>query len=155
MQPAKIIDLSCIKETWTHFIKTGKVLPEMDPLITASWLRSAPSLNPVSQPQWTYLSDDVLPLTLNQHASLRRIARPLMDDIHQFIEGSGAMLILSDSTNCVLELLGDTDIMGYADTLGLRQGAFLDESRLGTNALAVALIEGCPAYVVGPEHFLT
>jgi transcriptional activator for dhaKLM operon len=45
--------------------------------------------------------------------------------------------------------------MGYADTLGLRQGAFLDESRLGTNALAVALIEGCPAYVVGPEHFLT
>jgi transcriptional activator for dhaKLM operon len=96
-----------------------------------------------------------LPLTLNQHASLRRIARPLMEDIHQFIEGSGAMLILSDSTNCVLELLGDTDIMGYADTLGLRQGAFLDESRLGTNALAVALIEGCPAYVVGPEHFLT
>jgi transcriptional activator for dhaKLM operon len=155
MQPAKIIDLSCIKETWTHFINTGKVLPEMDPLITASWLRSAPRLNPVSPPQWTYLSDDVLPLTLNQHASLRRIARPLMEDIHQFIEGSGAMLILSDSTNCVLELLGDTDIMGYADTLGLRQGAFLDESRLGTNALAVALIEGCPAYVVGPEHFLT
>jgi transcriptional activator for dhaKLM operon len=155
MQPAKIIDLSCIKETWTHFINTGKVLPEMDPLITASWLRSAPRLNPLSPPQWTYLSDDVLPLTLNQHASLRRIARPLMEDIHQFIEGSGAMLILSDSTNCVLELLGDTDIMGYADTLGLRQGAFLDESRLGTNALAVALIEGCPAYVVGPEHFLT
>ncbi len=155
MQPAKTIDLSRIKETWVHFINTGKMLPETDPLIAASWQRSAPRLNPLRPPQWVYLSDDVLPLTLNQHTSLRQIARPLMEDIHQFIEGSGATLILSDSTNCVLELLGDMNMMDYADTLGLRRGAFLDESRLGTNAFAVALIEGCPAHMVGPEHFLS
>ena len=149
-------DLEQLKRAWEHFTATGR-LPsdiEVDPLVTISWQRSAPRLNPLSLPQWAYLSADVLPLTLNQHTSLRRIARPLMEDIHQFIEGSGAMLILSDSTNCVLELLGDADTVDYAGTLGLRRGAFLDESRLGTNAFAVALIESCPAQVVGPEHFL-
>jgi transcriptional activator for dhaKLM operon len=108
----------------------------------------------VGPPQWVYLSEEVLPLTLNQHATLRRIARPLMEDVHQFIEGSGAMIILSDSTNCALELLGDSEMVDYATGLGLRCGVFLDESRIGTNAFAVALIESSPAQVVGAEHFL-
>ncbi len=93
-------------------------------------------------------------MTLSQHASLRAIARPLMEDIHQFIEGAGAMLILSDSTTCALEMLGDKTTVDYAAGLGLRRGVFLDESRIGTNAFAVALIERGPAQVVGPEHFL-
>lgn len=148
-------NLDQLKASWESFIATGKPPPVADPLVAISWQRCAPRLNPLRPPQWVYLSDDVLPLTLNQHTSLRRIARPLMEDIHQFIEGSGAMLLLLDSTNCMLESLGDTNMMSYADTLGLRRGAFLDESRLGTNAFAVALIEGCPAHVVGPEHFLS
>jgi transcriptional activator for dhaKLM operon len=77
-----------------------------------------------------------------------------MEDIHQFIECSGAMILLTDSTNCPLELLGDKRIIEHVNKLGLRQGVLLDEGHIGTNAFAVALIESFPVQVIGPEHFL-
>lgn len=78
MQPASYApDLAHIKDAWVHFIATGQVWSDLDPLVALSWQRCAPRLNPKGPPQWTYLSDDVLPLTLSQHASLRTIACPL------------------------------------------------------------------------------
>ena len=157
MQPARQPpDLDGLKKAWEHFTATGHFLPgaDADPLVRMSWQRCAPRLNPLGLPQWVYVSPDVLPLTLRQHVPLMTLARPIIEDIYQFLEDNGAMLILADSTSCMLDLLGDQDIVAYAATLGIRQGVFLDESRIGTNAFAVALIEGCPAWIVGPEHFL-
>ena len=156
MQPSNAsADLERLKEMWLAFTTTGRLAPDIDPLVGSSWQRCAPRLNPASPPQWAYVSDEVLPLTLSQHASLRAVARPIMEDIHQFIEGSGAILLLLDSTTCVLEMLGHTTMLQHTTDLGIRQGAFLDESRLGTLAFAVALIERCPAQVVASEHFLS
>lgn len=157
MQPTNTpLDLAQLNTIWEAFTTTGHFLTKvnLDPLVAVSWQRCAPRLNPAGPPQWAYVSPDVLPLTLNQHAKLRAIARPIMEDIHQFIEGSRAILVLSDSTNCILEMLGDHDMWAEAERRGLRQGAFLDESRIGTNAWAVALIESSPAQIIGPEHFL-
>jgi transcriptional activator for dhaKLM operon len=147
-------DLAKLKEAWKHFVTTGQVSPNVDPLVGLSWQRCGPRMNPSSPPQWVYVSDDVLPLTLSQHASLRAIARPIMEDIHQLIKDTSTMLLLLDSTTCVLELLGDAVMREYAAELGTRRGVFLDEGRLGTNAFATALLESCPAQVVGHEHFL-
>lgn len=122
--------------------------------MAVSWQRCAPRLDPTSAPQWVYVSDDVLPLTLNQNIALRTIARPIMEDVHQFTEGTGVLLVLCDSTHCVLELVGDAGTRAHVERLGLRPGAFLDESRAGTNGPAVALVERCPAQIVGAEHFL-
>jgi transcriptional activator for dhaKLM operon len=158
MQPANSSpDLLRLEQIWKHFTTTGRLPPDadLDPLVAISWQRCAPRLKADGPPQWAYVSKEVLPLTLNQHAALRAIARPIMEDTHQFIEGAGAALALTDNTSCVLELLGDETILEHACCLGFRPGVFLDESRLGTNAFAVALVESSPAQVVGPEHFLT
>jgi transcriptional activator for dhaKLM operon len=155
MQPAfRNPDLQQLLADWQHFVATAQLPPGLDPLIAVSWQRCAPRLNPRGQPQWVYLSDDVLTRTLSQRAPLRRIARPIMEDVYQFSEGTGTILILSDSTSCVLEVVGDAGMLEQARRLGVRPGVFLDEGRVGTNAIAVALLEGCPAQVVGPEHFL-
>ncbi len=155
MQPANsTVDLEQLTAAWVALTTSSRLAPDIDPLVGSSWQRCLPRLNPVSPPQWAYVSDEVLPLTLSQHAFLRAIARPIMEDIHQFIEGSGAALLLLDSTTCLLEILGNRAMLDGATDLGMRQGAFLDESRLGTTAFAVALIERCPTQVVGPEHFL-
>jgi transcriptional regulator of acetoin/glycerol metabolism len=148
------IDLLRLRNAWSEFVDAGQIRPGLDPLIAISWRRCAPRLNPSGPPHWVYLSDEVLPLTLSQHAPLRAIARPLMEDVHQFAEAAGAALLLSDSTNCLLELLGDQPMVDDATRLGFRRGAFLDESRIGTNAFSVGLIERGPVQVVGPEHFL-
>jgi transcriptional activator for dhaKLM operon len=151
------LNVNRLKAVWEHFTTTGQFLPEasLDPLVVVSWQRCAPRLNPANPPQWAYVSPDVLRLTLSQHTILRTIARPIMEDIHQFIDGSGALILLSDSTNCLLEWLGDKNTFDEAYRLGFRQGVFLDEGHIGTNAFAVALIENYPAQVVGPEHFFS
>ena len=156
MQPTQSrADLTSLRQAWERFTATGRLSPDLDPLVASSWQRCAPLLNPAAGPRWVYLSIEVLPLTLNQHAALRAIARPIMEDVHQFVEGAGVTLLLADSTTCVLETVGDASLCAKITALGMRQGAFLDESRIGTNAFAVALFESSPAQIVGPEHFLS
>src|SRR4051812_20323030 len=133
--------LDGIQQAWTEFTMRGLLSPQIDPSVAASWQRCAPRLNPEQPPHWVYLSSSVLPTLLRRHSALRDIARPIMEDVYQSIEGSGSILMLSDSTNCVLEFLGDSDTLRRATRLGLRQGAFLDEGSLGANAFAVALAE--------------
>ncbi|MGQ0602716.1 MAG: sigma-54-dependent Fis family transcriptional regulator [Anaerolineales bacterium] len=146
-------DLHRLDTLWRHFLATNQLLPELDPLVAQSWRRCAPRLNPHSPLHWAYVSAEVWPLTLNQHITMLAIARPIMEDVHQYIDGSGAVLILADNTDCVLECLGDSELLSSARDFGLRPGAFLDESRIGTNGWAVALIERSPAQIIGAEHF--
>jgi transcriptional activator for dhaKLM operon len=155
MQPTgRPIDAAGLKTAWDQFVGSGRLAPDLDPLIASSWRRCAPRLDPHGLPHWVYAGANRLPLASVQHSFLGMVARPVMEDIYQFIEGSGALLILTDPSACVFEMFGDPDIEADTRTLGFRPGAFLDESSIGTNAFSLALMEGTPAQVLGPEHFL-
>lgn len=155
MQPSDVpMDVARLKEAWERFVDDGRLDPGMDPVVSISWQRCAPRLNPRKAPQWAYLSPSTLPLTSVQHSFLRLVARPVMEDIYQFIEGSGNLLVLTDSSACIFEMLGDPGIEEYMRSLGFKPGAFLDESRIGTNAFASSMAESFPVQIVGPEHFL-
>lgn len=155
MQPSDVpMDVARLKADWERFVEDGTLPPGMDPVVALSWQRCAPRLNPRGTPQWAYLSPSMLPLTSVQHSFLRLVARPVMEDIYQFIEGAGHLLVLTDSSACVFEMLGDPGIEDPMRALGFRPGAFLDEGRIGTNAFSLALTEGFPVQIVGPEHFL-
>ncbi len=155
MQPSSTLpDPARLNEIWEQYVTRGKLTPDLDPLVAISWQRCGPRLNPRGVPQWAYLSPEVLPLALSKHSAFRLVARPLMEDIYQFIEGTGVLLVLIDNTTCALELLGDPLTGQQTGHLGLRPGAFLDESRIGTTAFSIALLDSSPAQVVGPEHLL-
>src|SRR5258706_9912201 len=156
MQPGTIhFDLEALLAVWQKFRTDNTIPPEavVDPLVLTSWQRCVPRMNPVGAPHWVSVRADVLPSTLNQNAALLAIARPIMEDVHQFIEGSQALLILVDKANCILELLGDREMLTFAKQLGMEQGVYLSEGHIGTNAWAMALMESSPVQVVGPEHF--
>ena len=156
MQPSDVtVEVARLLGMWERFVAEGRLDPDLDPVVALSWQRCAPRLDPRRAPQWAYLSPSTLPLTSVQHSFLRLVARPVMEDIYQFIEGSGHLLVLTDSSACVFELLGDPVIEEQLRTLGIRPGAFLDEGRIGTNAFALALAESFPVQILGPEHFLT
>jgi transcriptional regulator of acetoin/glycerol metabolism len=157
MQPSeKHPDFAHLKQAWETFVSTNRLLPniEMDPLVTVSWQRCALRMNPIKPPHWVYESDRVFSATLNQHASLLNIARPILEDIYQYLEGCSLALALTDNTGCLIEILGETTILAKLKEMEIHPGIFLDEGRAGTNAVAIALAEGLPAQVVGPEHFL-
>src|SRR5687768_11131284 len=115
-------DLDRLRAAWERFTTAGELAPWLDPLIALSWQRCAPRLSPAAGPPWSYASPDVLPLTVRQHKALMTLARPIMEDIYQYLEGSDAVLILADVTGCVLDLLGDPAPLAALTALGIRQG---------------------------------
>ncbi|MCB0076444.1 MAG: sigma 54-interacting transcriptional regulator [Anaerolineales bacterium] len=85
---------------------------------------------------------------------LLEVARPVMEDIYQWIQGSNSLLILADRSGCILDLLGDPTMIGHAATVGWHGGAQWSEGNAGTNAIALSLREASPVQVTGEEHFL-
>ncbi len=155
MQPnAFPVDSEQLARQWTRFVETRFLLPGIDPLISNSWRRCAPLLNPYAQPPLARLNPDTLQRVLISQFDLIAIARPLMEDINQFIEGGESLIALLDSTGCVLAVLGSPGILERASRIGLMPGTFWDEGRVGTNAFALAQVERTPALVIGPEHYL-
>ncbi len=156
MQTQKIQEgIARLKSAWELFTSTGKIVEAagLNPLVAASWTRCSLRMNPNGPLHWDYASENTLKSTLKQHTTLRNIARPIMEDIYEFMEGSRTALILTDSTGCLLEMIGEPGLIVELQMLGLRSGAYLDEGHLGTNAIAVTLFEALPAQVIGPEHF--
>jgi len=125
----------------------------LDPFVYRSWQRCAPLLDSWSKPRLTALDGQTLDRVLIKQAGLLSTACPLIDDIHQFAEGSGFVVLLTDSTACILEVSGDRSLVASLGGLGLRAGTYWDEGRMGTNAFALALLEAAPIQTFGAEHF--
>jgi transcriptional activator for dhaKLM operon len=148
-------DLDRLKQAWAQFTTTGVLAADLSPLVAQSWQRCAPRLNPHSPPRWSALNDDVLALTLRQRRHLLALARPILEDVYQFLETSGVMLALVDSTTCLLDSVGDAPVIELMAQLGIRRGVFLHEGGLGTIAFSSALLDSSPAAITGAEHFLS
>jgi transcriptional regulator of acetoin/glycerol metabolism len=139
----------------TTFLETKQIAATLDPMVGGSWKRSAPRLHPESLPHWNNLTEAALARTLLRSSLLCTMAQPILEDIRQFTESMPLAILLLDNTMCVLEMLGDKATTGHLVELGFRQGVFLREGQIGTNAFAIAQIERMPAWVYGPEHYLS
>ncbi len=156
MQPwAYPVDLSKIRARWQQFVAHRRLDPDMDPLVAASWERCFPRLNPLAPPALPCLDEQTLERVRIALFDLIATARPLMEDLYQFTEGSGLAIALFDGAACVLDILGDSEIVRAAEAVGLRPGVYWSEGYVGTNAFAIALLERTPAQVVGAEHFVS
>lgn len=147
-----------VDELWEILTQTGhfneSIRRHLDPAIYRSWRRCAPRLDPLSRPQPSKLHDDALRNVLTTRFDLLAISRPFMEDIFQFVEGSGYAVLLADGAACILELIGDSQICETLEQLGLKQGTYWNEGNVGTNAIALALQEATPIQVVGAEHYI-
>jgi transcriptional regulator of acetoin/glycerol metabolism len=158
MQPqAYPIQSELLEQAWQSFMETGQLQADiqstLDPIIHHSWQRCAPRLDPRARPRLAVLEGEALERILNRYAYLLTIARPVMEDIHQFAERSGVAVLLANGAACILEILGDRPMVKALNHLGMQPGAYLDEGRMGTNALALALLQAVPVQVVGAEHY--
>lgn len=148
-------DRAQLEAAWTALVRTGHVpAAPLDPAVKRSWRACIDAgLDPVSRPQLIY--HDAHELEQRQHAAfdLIAVARPFMEDIYQFAGERDLALFLTDETLSLVDWLGDSVLFRILEDRGLRPGVSLAETRLGTNAAAMALTEGVPVQVVGPEHF--
>lgn len=93
------------------------------------------------------------PLDDPSHDGLRSFARPSMEDLYQFVEGSGFVVVLLDGTLQLIDLIGDAPMVASLEALGLGQGTSWGEARVGTMAANLALAEAAPCQTRGEDHF--
>jgi transcriptional regulator of acetoin/glycerol metabolism len=154
MQPTRYpIDFHSLYAGWRQFVEGGAFPPQIDPLVGMSWRRCVPKNNPYTAGGLPRLSETSLQSLRINLFNLIAIARPAMEDIYQLVESSGYVVVLLDASACVLEVLGDPDVLARVSELGVTPGAYWDEGHAGTNAFGLALWERSPVQVVGAEHF--
>lgn len=118
-----------IQRSWQRCRALG-LLPE-------TWLGGAPQSN------------------LRPGSSVLTPLMPILEDIYEFLEHSWSALLLADENACIIEMLGNNEALVTLEHLGLHRMRSWQESRIGTNALALALHDSHPIATVGREHYCT
>ncbi len=154
MQPKQLpVSDDLLFAIWQQFVAAGRLDPDLDPIVAMSWQRCILRNNPHAHRDLPCISSAELADRRHKLAPLISLARPFMEDIYQFVEGAGYVVVLLDASACVLDMLGDSVMQEHAEALGLRPGVYWNEGHAGTNAFGLALYERCPILVVGAEHF--
>ena len=131
--------------------RSGSTLIAPSPAVAASRQRCLErGLRPEeARPQISHIgSDHAL-----QNTDELTLARPLMEDIYQFLEGTQAAVSFANADARVLDVVGDAAFVRHLDTIGWTPGSIWSEEHAGTNALALALREAFPMQVRGRDHY--
>ncbi len=158
MQPsATPPSLDVLASLWRTFTETGQLTKSqadhMDPAVLQSWRRCIARLNPFTAPRPANTKGQAFASVLKAQANLISVARPVAEDIHQFIEGSDCAILLTDGSARVIEMVGDRSAIIVMDGLGFGPGSYWAEGSMGTNAFGLVLHEAMPIQVFGAEHF--
>ena len=129
-------------------------LADVEPWIARSWQRC---LQAHHLPHQTLVFDAVSAAELHrahdEHASLLRAARPVLEHLAHAIGGMGYFALLTDAKGVVLEVSGPVDHSDpRAHAIG-RRGIDLSEKCVGTAAIGAALTELRPVWLHRGEHF--
>ncbi len=137
---------------WKQFVLQGVTQEDLlPPALMLSWRRCAAlGLDPYSD---TIKDEERSPAPGAVSQKLLSLVRPIMEDLHQFIEGSDCVVVFADAEARVLDCFGDKAMQEELEHLGLKSGASWHESRQGSNALALALQESFPIQLEGAMHY--
>ncbi|MFI5733594.1 sigma-54-dependent Fis family transcriptional regulator [Kribbella sp. NPDC051587] len=121
---------------------------DVRPTILASWVRSQRWKLPADRIALPYVADPDLELPLS------RSARPVLQQLHENLDGQAISIILTDRSGLVLErLTADAGLGRHLDKVHLAPGFSYAEEFAGTNGIGTALEGGGPMHVFGHEHY--
>lgn len=78
---------------------------------------------------------------------------PLMEELYQFVKGTGFSVILCDRTGLLLKMIGDQETLEQAESISFVEGADWSEEEVGTNAIGTCIKEKIPLQVFSYEHY--
>ncbi len=146
-------------QAWRAFVDEGEIGPAwiagVPPSVLQSWQRCSLRLNPRALPRPTILRGTAFISVLQNQLDLLAIARPLLEDICQWSEGSNSVLLLTDAAACILDVVGKEETLAWFDQLHIRPGTYWNENQMGTNAVALTLKEALPIQIRGALHYLS
>jgi transcriptional activator for dhaKLM operon len=139
---------------WRIFQQVKVLAPGISPAIAHSWRRCAVRMTGESPIPAGLLSPEHLLAAQVAAFDLISVARPIMEDLYQAMDGQPLGLMLVNSAGYILDRVGEEPLLADLGRRGLNVGTAVTEARLGTNAFGLALLERVPLEVGGAEHFL-
>ncbi len=100
------------------------------------------------------LKEEALEKVLQKNKLLIALSEPIINNLYNFVKGSGFFGILTDANGCILNIMGDENVLEIAFNLDMVPGAYMSEQHIGTNAMGTALWEKNPVQISGEEHFV-
>ena len=76
-----------------------------------------------------------------------------LEDNYDLLEGEKIVLFVTDDNGCVMHAIGDEELNLKMKELGIKEGSFLTEDKIGTNAVSFCIETCMPSEVIGYEHF--
>jgi len=139
---------------WKAFIGGKNQTYGLRPQILESWVRCQQAgVNPYNNSIHSRLEIPDLRKMLTEKQELIKIAKPIMSNLYQFVQGTGFVVVLTDEHGYIMELFGDEDTINNPMTNNFFQGASWCEELAGTNAIGTALAIQAPIQVSGGEHY--
>lgn len=143
-----------MKSIWKKYVLTGEIDTEIRTEILNSWKRCRMmGVDAFSKTCPRSLSPEELNIRIQQNMNLLNIARPIAQDIYNFISESGFVVMICDKDGYILERLGDEEVMSFLDASHFWGGACCAEDIIGTNAVGTCLATGKPIQVYSYEHW--
>lgn len=150
------------QEAWSRYVEDDRLdLQLVRAEVAASWQRCRSlAVNPFDESEAS-IDPSELRERLFQRQNLVKLARPFMENLYNFVRGSGFEVILTDESGVLLDVLGDKDIVGRTKRVQLCPGGNWSEPARGTNAIGTAIVEKRPVQIYAwehycqPHHFLT
>ncbi|HEX2891991.1 sigma-54-dependent Fis family transcriptional regulator, partial [Vineibacter terrae] len=79
---------------------------------------------------------------------------PIIQDVGRFLDEVPGVMLLADTSGCMLHITGAPDVQERAAALsGIVQGSHWGEAMAGTNGMGTALTKRQPVHVFASEHF--
>src|SRR5919198_2602946 len=100
-----------MKEAWKRYVDHQQLELIVPPLIASSWQRCWGKVNPNHPVEFTRMGSDYMLASQTASFDLIAIARPVMEDIYQCVQNSGTAILLTNSIGCVLDVVGDIEIL--------------------------------------------
>ncbi|MDD2481633.1 MAG: sigma 54-interacting transcriptional regulator [Lutispora sp.] len=91
---------------------------------------------------------------LKRKQELIELSKPFIEHLYNFVKGSNFFTILTDENGCILNVIGDEEILEEAFSLKMVPGAYMDEKNIGTNAMSLVLTEKKPVQISGEDHYI-
>lgn len=143
-----------IKRAWKKFIEEDIIQEDLvRPVIYKSWQRCKEYGVDIKNGLGRRADPEKLEQIMNKNKELLRVARPIMENLHSFVYGSGFVIILTDDEGYIIESIGDENIKEEAERMRFTIGSLWTEEEVGTNAIGLCIKENKPIQVVGAEHY--
>lgn len=143
-----------INTAWNQFLRDPDAdIAEIRPVILESWRRSRDMGVNSYTTRKTVLAPEELQRKIQQNRQLYDTAVPIMENLYEFVKGTGFIAILSDRNGLILKVFGDDNSMDAAESNLLIEGADRSEASLGTNGIGTTLFVRKPLQVWADEHY--